>query len=156
MKTILLSAILATSLSACMTPQQQWAAQNQAYVQQGHAAFLADQQAQKDRIAAATVVQNDAIAKANADRQAKIEFEKTPGFKADAAEKQIHWCKRTIVSAKESLAEERRIEAVSGVVDLSEKRKAGQWIITCENSIRDAWVDYKANGGTARTVADIK
>jgi hypothetical protein len=118
--------------------------------------MLAEQAAARQKQQEAWVAARDtAIAKQNADRQSQIALENTPEYKAAQAEKQISSCKQTIENAREGLARQHEIEQVSGVIDMGARRHYAEWIVGCNESIHQAWVNYKANGGTAKSIAAI-
>jgi hypothetical protein len=119
-------------------------------------AMLAEQAAARQKQQEAWVAARDtAIAKQNADRQAEIALESTPEYKAALAAKQISSCKQTLENAREGLARQHEIEQVSGVIDMGARRHYAEWIVSCSESIHQAWVDYKANGGTAKSIAAL-
>jgi hypothetical protein len=133
--------------------------------------WAAGQQAQQEQQAADQAARD---AKVEADRQKELAWENSPEGKAsmadweakqavskaeyaaDEAAKRISIYKRIIRDAEQGLAHEREVEAVSGVIDMSERRRYGNDIVTCNEGIKQFWATYKANGGMAKSVDDIE
>lgn len=70
-------------------------------------------------------------------------------------ERQIIWCQHQSISAHQDIDRENRIGLVSGYVDKLVLRRAGERIVSCNESIPNNFAEYKRLGGTKR-LADLK
>lgn len=63
-------------------------------------------------------------------------------------EDRIAYCTRMTAQANRAIAREREIAAVSGYVNTSVMRQAGEYIVTCRSIIADSYAEYRKAGGT--------
>ncbi|MGE8453261.1 MAG: hypothetical protein ACN6OP_22155 [Pseudomonadales bacterium] len=91
-----------------------------------------------------------------AERRAEDEASKqTPAYKAEAAANSMRNCASSIVYAKKGIDREKQIGRISGVVNNVSLYNYGSMIASCEASMPRFWMEYKANGGQAKTMTDI-
>lgn len=87
-----------------------------------------------------------ATAKAQADREI-FEQEKARVENLQSAEVMIRLCQKLIDDTKTLLQREKQIEATSGVANLQAKRKAGELIVECQESITASFKRYQQLSG---------
>ena len=63
-------------------------------------------------------------------------------------EDRITNCNRMTAQANRAIAREREIAAVSGYLNTSVMRQAGEYIVTCRSIIADSYAEYRKAGGT--------
>lgn len=99
--------------------------------------------------------QHEAAAKAYARSQAIQQYQQSPQYKVDLAAARILSCARTQKGARNMIDNEKRIEKLTGVVDLSVLHSAGSVITQCDDQMSRDWSEYKAFGGTANSLNDL-
>ena len=70
-------------------------------------------------------------------------------------EREIIWCHRKSIDAQEAIDRENRIGHVSGYVDKTILRRAGEIIVSCDESIPKKFLEYKRLGGP-KQMAEMK
>jgi hypothetical protein len=70
-------------------------------------------------------------------------------------ESSIANCTRMTAQADRAIAREREIAAVSGYVNTSVMRQAGEYIVYCRSVISDGYAEYRKAGGT-KNLSEIK
>lgn len=70
-------------------------------------------------------------------------------------ERQIIWCKRQTAAAHSAIDRENQIGRVSGYVNKLTLRRAGEIIISCEESVPRHYAEYRKSGGK-RALAELK
>lgn len=103
---------------------------------------------ERDEAEAALLEEQEAV------RQRVIES--TPAYKRKVAQQAIRRLSEQALAARRAIAEERRIGQVSGFVNATRLNKLGGIVIYLEDEIQNQWGIYKANGGDAKTVKELK
>jgi hypothetical protein len=70
-------------------------------------------------------------------------------------ERQIIWCKRESVSARQTIEHENKIGRVSGYVNKMVLRQAGEIIVSCDETMPRNFAQYKRLGGM-RSMTELK
>lgn len=73
----------------------------------------------------------------------------------DSLASRIVWCNRQTSSAYQAIDREREIAQVSGYENKLLMRQAGEIIVSCRNSVRRDFDDYRKKGGS-RSLAELK
>ena len=87
--------------------------------------------------------------------EARAYVDSPEGQRLIAAEQIIN-CDDQIREAREVLARDDRIAAVSGYENKLDRRRAGERIVECQDAMKEYWADYRRNGGKARTVQALR
>ncbi|MCP3017997.1 hypothetical protein [Cupriavidus basilensis] len=91
----------------------------------------------------------------NEKRAAEEANKQTPRYKADTAANSMRSCANNIVYARKGIEREQQIGRISGIVNKVSLYNYGSMIASCEAAMPRFWKEYKANGGEARSMADV-
>lgn len=80
----------------------------------------------------------------------------SPQFKRNEAQQTIKRLRYQIEQAQKSIDEERQVGSVSGYVNASKLHELGSFVVGAENETLRQWRIYKANGGQATSISEIK
>ena len=77
-------------------------------------------------------------------------------FKRNEAQQSIKQLRHQIEQAQKSMDEERQVGSISGYVNASKLHELGSFVVGAENGTLRQWRIYKANGGKATSISEIK
>lgn len=89
------------------------------------------------------------------DQEKQRQYLASPEFKANQAAQSIHACRAQMIFANGIIEQERRVQKISGVINVVNLHNAGTIITLCQDKIAAEWASYKAAGGTEKSIDEL-